>query len=293
MANLMKLVLAPLMLLKIILCVAIIGTAALWVVGCGGGESEATPSTASGVTTAPAKPTPAPTPTRYGQLFMKGMTPQKAALPICRRYERVLAIAAGPARSYLRDSSHAVKDSYAADAYGGSYQGISIRTLEGRIYTVALARLKKVTRPKLTRQMTEKFVEDSLYVCRLSRRVAETEEVLRLASDRETRVRDMAADAPWYPKGWFEWDDGSVAYKWTNGACDTYGGACWTMRVISHNGCPDGLYAEINIEDASGTVIDYSNDTLGSLSSGQQAALEFVTYEGAAHSARLTDVSCY
>jgi hypothetical protein len=48
-----------------------------------------------------------------------------------------------------------------------------------------------------------------------------------------------------------------------------------------------------NIEDASGTVIDYSNDSLGSLSSGQQAALEFVTYEGAADTAQLTDVSCY
>jgi hypothetical protein len=241
------------------LYVAIVATAALSVVGCGRGESEATPSTASGVTTASAKaeptPAPAPTPTRYGQLFVKGMTPQKAALPICRRYERVLAIAAGLARSYLRDSSHAVKDSYAADAYGGSYQGISIRTLEGRIYTVALGRLKKVTRTKLTRQTTEKFVEDSRYVCRLSRRVAKTEDVLRLASDRETTVREMAANSAWYPKGWFEWGDGSVAFKWTDGVCDTYGDSvCWTMRVISQNGCPDGLYVEINIEDASRTV---------------------------------------
>jgi hypothetical protein len=131
-------------------------------------------------------------------------------------------------------------------------------------------------------------------VCHLSRRVTQTEHVLGLANNRETTIRDMAANVPWYPKGWFEWDDGSVAYKWTHGACDSYGASgCWTMRVISQNGCPDGLYVEINIENASGTVIDYSNDSLGSLSSGQQAALEFVTYEGAADTAQLTDVSCY
>ena len=64
-----------------------------------------------------------------------------------------------------------------------------------------------MSRSKVDAAMTDTFAEDSLYVCRLSRRVAETEDMLRLASDRETRVRDMAANAPWYPKSWFEWDE--------------------------------------------------------------------------------------
>lgn len=147
---------------RVVACLCVAGVALVtW--GCGGetdSSNDAAPATVTVVGTVSAKPSvskpkpkPKPKPTRYGQLFVKGMTPQKASRPICRQYERVLAIATEPAETYLLQSAGALADAYAADAYTGAYDGVSREALEGRIYSVALARLKAVTRPKLTRNM--------------------------------------------------------------------------------------------------------------------------------------------
>ena len=50
------------------------------------------------------------------------------------------------------------------------------------------------------------------------------------------------------------------------------------MRVVSRDGCYNGLYGEINIEK-NGVVIDYTNDVIGSLGAGKTAKLSFVHFD--------------
>ena len=60
-------------------------------------------------------------------------------------------------------------------------------------------------------------------------------------------------------------------------------------------GCPNALYAELQITNASGTVVDSSNDSLGSLRSGQKARLTF-NYLGEGEgkvTGEVTEVKCY
>ena len=104
---------------------------AVAVAGCGGSAQNSEPTTTVAGADAKPKPRakPKPAPTRYGQLFTAAMTPQKAARPICRQYERILGIATEPAQTYLRDSAPALADAYAADAYRGSYVGVSRQAL--------------------------------------------------------------------------------------------------------------------------------------------------------------------
>jgi len=94
----------------------------------------------------------------------------------------------------------------------------------------------------------------------------------------------------WQPKGYELWEDG-LAWRWANGDCG-YGDYCWGMLVRSQYGCPDGLYAEINIED-NGVVIDYSNDSVGSLPAATAAKLEFRHFgDSGTLSGVLTELNC-
>jgi hypothetical protein len=116
----------------------------------------------------------------------------------------------------------------------------------------------------------------------------------RSASGLDARIsalRELAANVPWYPKGFNLLNN--VAWKWTKGACTTSFGYCWTMEVISDTGCPNGLYAEVNISQGD-TIVGYSNDVLGSLPPMQKAKLEFRDFGGSGtKSAQLTKFNCY
>jgi hypothetical protein len=106
-------------------------------------------------------------------------------------------------------------------------------------------------------------------------------------------VQSLADQVPWYPEGYSEWSgDPSLAWKWDRGSYCNLGDSCWHAKVISLAGC-SGLYAEINIMDTSGNVIDYTNDLAGSLSPYSTAVLEFSTYNDYASTGRLTKLNCY
>lgn len=76
----------------------------------------------------------------------------------------------------------------------------------------------------------------------------------------------------WHPKGYNLYEPG-LAFKWVTPECD-YGDWCWAMIVRSEFGCPDGVYAEMNIEK-NGVITDYSNATVGSLPAATPARMEF------------------
>ena len=84
-----------------------------------------------------------------------------------------------------------------------------------------------------------------------------------------------------------------IAYQWAdNPDCGYFG--CFGMTVRADDAdCPNGFYAEINLLDASGTIVGYSNDTVGSLRTGQKAKLIFDITDDGVKSARISEFSCY
>ncbi|NBQ97719.1 MAG: hypothetical protein EBT26_03385 [Microbacteriaceae bacterium] len=105
-------------------------------------------------------------------------------------------------------------------------------------------------------------------------------------------VNDLASSAPWYPEGYKESpDDSNMAWKWARGISCSYGDSCWHVKVISAVTCTD-VYAEINIMDSSGSIIDWTNDTLGYLAPGNVGTLEFRTYNDYAQTGSLTKLHC-
>lgn len=108
------------------------------------------------------------------------------------------------------------------------------------------------------------------------------------------RVREMAANAPWYPEGFSEYSSG-LAYRWST---DEGGWPCnncsfWKMTVLTKNGCPYGVYGEINILRR-GSVVGWTNDLIDYLGPGETAILNYVRYPyRSALVGELVELSCY
>jgi hypothetical protein len=106
-----------------------------------------------------------------------------------------------------------------------------------------------------------------------------------------------AADSSWVPSGFTQWvSDDNLAWRWATSAettC-TYGtGACWAAMVVSKDGCPRSLYAEVNIFDKNDVQISYTNDTLSSVQPLQKVRLTFDTFSDEAQTAQISKFSCY
>ncbi|MDO9485339.1 MAG: hypothetical protein Q7K25_04675 [Actinomycetota bacterium] len=56
----------------------------------------------------------------------------------------------------------------------------------------------------------------------------------------------------WIPKGYdkwgLSWQDGGLAWKWTEEECRVDADYCWTMRVKSRDGCPHSLVGTVDIK---------------------------------------------
>jgi hypothetical protein len=114
-------------------------------------------------------------------------------------------------------------------------------------------------------------------------------------SDREfDRIRTMAANAPWYPEEFSEFSE-NLAYRWSTSEGGWPCNSCsfWKITVITKTGCPSGLYGEINILQG-GVVVDWTNDLISYLGSGDTAQLTFTRYPYRSNfQGQLTELSCY
>ncbi len=114
---------------------------------------------------------------------------------------------------------------------------------------------------------------------------------------RKSRAMQKAADpyaqaVSWAGKDYSPFSGNSdIAFKWTRGSY-TYGGYRWRLNVKTRSACED-LYVEVQIQDKSGSAIDWSNDTASYLSAGQVAKLGFESFKGAAQTAKIVEMSCY
>lgn len=87
-----------------------------------------------------------------------------------------------------------------------------------------------------------------------------------------------------------------IEYRWmkTNEFnCKFSGAACWGIMIRAVESCDRGVFVEVNILDASKSVIGGSNDLVNSLSKGKTAKLLFHTYDDNAEDVEITSVECY
>lgn len=106
----------------------------------------------------------------------------------------------------------------------------------------------------------------------------------------------VSADDLEIPSGYKDQQNG-VAYKWLEKSSSEYTcdyGKCSNLKVFSYRGCPSSVYGKVNFENSAGTVVGWTNDTLGSLPRGSYGILKF-TYMGSsdATKVRLTELSCH
>ena len=103
-------------------------------------------------------------------------------------------------------------------------------------------------------------------------------------------------DTSWIPTGYNQYpNDDNLAWRWgtTSETNCTYStGSCWSLMVISQNGCPTSLYGEIKIFDSSGIQIDYTNDTTSTVSPMQVVKLTFDTFNENAAKAGVGKLDC-
>lgn len=83
----------------------------------------------------------------------------------------------------------------------------------------------------------------------------------------------------WAPAGYFAYSE-QLAFKWVSDGPDPCTTSCVysTLDVITSTGCESGLYVEVNFI-ANGKIVDWSNDSVPSLSVGQTAQLQFISFD--------------
>ena len=143
----------------------------------------------------------------------------------------------------------------------------------------------------------EGYLDASLKKCELQEQHQDQKKSLSIIKNRQSKVVSAAASKPWYPKGFKEWrQDSNMAYKYANNKggdpCGYSSCRYGKYEVISEDGCPSGVYAEMNFMDAGGTVRDWSNDTVSYLAPMQKALLTFVSYSAPGGKIMLTELNC-
>lgn len=87
--------------------------------------------------------------------------------------------------------------------------------------------------------------------------------------------------------------DPDIAYRWMeNPTCLL--DSCWGLEVVAREGCPGGLYIELTTLTPDGTVVGFTNDSVGSVSYGGKARMVFdnVDRDQGATKARVDEISC-
>lgn len=142
-------------------------------------------------------------------------------------------------------------------------------------------------------ESVDPYRDDSMQACGLDQEYSTTEGDVAAIDRQQASVVTAADNKPWYPKGYYEYGS-NVAWKWADGPSPCGYSRCWYshIKVVTRDGCPSGLYAEVNKLNASGTVIGWSNDSVPSLRPGQKARLVFVSYDPSDKSS-LAEISCY
>ena len=260
--------------------------AVLLLAACGGASGSASGAAGS---TASESPTPtastaasasASPPPGYESLVVGGKV---TTANICDAYTDTLTKFTENANAQLKTGNKYLGDPYTAAKFVNAVKWVDVDSEERLailVDTAATSALNIVTDGQAG-QVAElaPYIADSMDACGLTTAYTTAKVKASEVNDLAADLNSEAEDKPWYPKGYDEYyGDESLAWKWTEESCGYSSGYCWTMRVVSRDGCYNGLYGEINIEK-NGVVIDYTNDVIGSLGAGKTAKLSFVHFD--------------
>jgi hypothetical protein len=141
----------------------------------------------------------------------------------------------------------------------------------------------------------DSFKTLALQTCGVADQYANASQVLTAYDDKLTTVLADAANAPWYPQGYDVWSDNSdIAWQWVNHPyTDCYDCSYWQIHVIAKNGCPTGLYGEMDVL-YNDSKYDYTNDLKSYAAAGRVSTLTFVEYPyDSNYTGQLTKIECY
>lgn len=98
----------------------------------------------------------------------------------------------------------------------------------------------------------------------------------------------------WIPSDFREYsEDDNFAFRSANvESCANGRSFCWSLIVISRDGCPSGIYSEIAILDRSGVQIDFAKDRTTRVLPNSKVKLNFDTFDEEADSAMVSAISC-
>lgn len=249
----------------------------------------------------PARPVTVATAKRYGQLLRPGVAIATAAKPICGSYQTTIDAWSAKSDSLTASLPSADADAYTASDFVATHTWVTQNeqaSYQRALSDISRPRLAAVTRGAAQRQdFVDAFTADALSVCHLGATNQLVSRKLAALDSRASAVAALASNVPWYPRGYYPTPtDSTVAWHWvTSPNCGLSGGGdvCWGIDVIAQNGCSNGLYAEINIVSA-GTVVNFSNATLGSLGANQPASLTFDAFNVPSNAqGQLTKINCY
>ena len=246
-----------------------------------------TPSTVALATTVPEL--------KYQEILNLGVVPSELSQQICKPLKSGIVAQNKSASRYIALTDPVVGNAYKGqeflnvNSWTSSLQG---DTFIFELETTAGGVLATGTMSTPTRSMQLAFLLDSLVVCDLQ---TQYDEALRLSTQVDSRIltiRSSVKNLPWYPEGFEEYKPG-FAFKVLKGGLTCYSCRGLRYEVISKTSCPNTLYVEANHMNSSGTVDDWSNDTVQSLSAGQHATIEFHSYTASNGTIRITKVNCY
>jgi len=234
-----------------------------------------------------------PEPTTYADVVIGSVTTAE----ICETYSALLDQYGEIVAKRTKSLKGKVKDPYKAANFakknGWIYRDLTVG-FEKDVNASATDALNTVSDGKAgTVESIEPYLNESMQACGLDEQFATVKSDISGIDKQQASVVTSAGNKPWYPKSYNSYG-ANLAWKWTDESCGFSSGYCWTMRVKTKDGCYGGLYAEINIEK-NGTVIDFSNDSLGSLAAGKKAKLEFIHFDRGAGtlSGNLAELNCY
>ena len=199
----------------------------------------------------------------------------------------------------LTDPRQALATSQTADfpasAHLPAYErGVSQEVVRDFVVLLSSDDRGDIAPPKQLERWEEEWSTFSLDHCGALIQYDDNVELLRDADAILDGIRELAADAPWYPEGFSEYS-ANLAYRWSTNEGGWPCNSCvfWKMTVVTKNGCTSGLYGEINVL-RNGSTVDWTNDLVAYVAPGGSAVLTYTRYPyNSGLQGQLIELSCY
>ena len=191
-----------------------------------------------------------------------------------------------PSQDQFKSAEFVWQAVWANDKHLGATEGM-LRAITGPL-------LEAGSKEAPTEVQRSEFLNEALSACNLGSLSATLDESAGALDDRLESMIWSANNLPWYPDGFEEAYPG-VAFRKSERGLDCYSCSGIVYEVITQFSCPNQLYVEANFIDSNGTIFDWDNDTVQSLSAGQIAYVELYTYSSGSgpRTISLTKADCF